>query len=328
MFLHVHPSSDDANAAGADCLADKSVCGDGIAIGLDVGGTKIAGGLLSVSDGQILARRLQPTGAERGGRAVLNDVFQLASELSAEGADRNRVVRAVGLGVCELVDREGRQLSANRIAWMDLPVREELSKIAPAVLEADVRAAALAESVFGAGQPFRDFLYVTVGTGISCCLMVDGAPHLGARGLSGTMASSPLAIPCERCGHMNRRSLEDLAAGPALVERFRAEGGSAEQGQDVLRAAAEGDRRAERIVQSAGEALESQIALLVNTLDPEAVVVGGGLGLSTGPFWEHFIAATRQNIWSDAHRDLPILRAATGTDAGWIGAALRAWQAL
>ncbi|MCL4177844.1 MAG: ROK family protein [Verrucomicrobia bacterium] len=324
MSLHVHPSSDDASAAAADCLADKSVC----AIGLDVGGTKIAGGLLSVSDGQILARRLQPTGAERGGRAVLNDVFQLASELAAECADRNRPARAVGLGVCELVDREGRQLSANRIAWMDLPVREELSKIAPTVLEADVRAAALAESAFGAGQPFREFLYVTVGTGISCCLMVEGSPHLGARGLSGTMASSPLAIPCERCGHMNRRSLEDLAAGPALVERFRAAGGSAEQGQDVLRAAAEGDRRAEQIVQSAGEALESQIALLVNTLDPEAVVVGGGLGLSTGPFWEHFIAATRRNIWSDAHRDLPILRAATGTDAGWIGAALRAWQAL
>jgi predicted NBD/HSP70 family sugar kinase len=72
----------------------------------------------------------------------------------------------------------------------------------------------------------------------------------------------------------------------------------------------------------------TKIALLVNTLDPEAAIVGGGLGLSEGPFWEHFIAATRRSIWSDAHRDLPILRAATGSDAGWIGAALRAWQAL
>ena len=64
--------------------------------------------------------------------------------------------------------------------------------------------------------------------------------------------------------------------------------------------------------------------MLVNTLDPEAVVIGGGLGLSEGPYWEHFIAATRRHIWSDLHRGMPILRAALGTDAGWMGAALRA----
>jgi glucokinase len=66
--------------------------------------------------------------------------------------------------------------------------------------------------------------------------------------------------------------------------------------------------------------------VLVSTLDPEAVIIGGGLGLSEGPYWEHFVAATRRHIWSDVHRDLPILRAATGEDAGWIGAAAKAGQ--
>ena len=106
-------------------------------------------------------------------------------------------MEAIGVGICELVDCEGRIASANCIQWQDEPVQEKLSSIAPTVIEADVRAAALAESMFGAGKAFHNFLYVTVGTGISCCLMLDGTPYLGVRGASGTMASSPLAIPCD-----------------------------------------------------------------------------------------------------------------------------------
>ncbi|MFN0067857.1 MAG: hypothetical protein ACKVYV_09505, partial [Limisphaerales bacterium] len=68
--------------------------------------------------------------------------------------------------------------------------------------------------------------------------------------------------------------------------------------------------------------------LLVGMLDPEALIVGGGLGLSDGPYWEHFLPATRRHIWSPMHRDLPILRAATGADAGWLGAAAHAMQSL
>jgi glucokinase len=298
------------------------------AIGIDVGGTEIAGGLLSLPNGYVLARQLRPTQAERGGREVLNDVLAVARELGAVAKERTETVSALGVGICELVNRDGRLASANCIRWLDLPVVDELSVIAPTVLEADVRAAALAESMFGAGRSYRQFLYVTIGTGISCCLMLDGEPYLGARGFTGTMASSPMAVPCEKCDHVSRRSLEEIASGPALVKRFQAEGGKAERGQDVLSAAAAGDERARRIVESGSEALESQIGLLISTLDPQAVVVGGGLGLSTGLYWDSFIAATRQHIWSEAHRDLPIARAATGSDAGWMGAAARAWKGL
>jgi glucokinase len=66
--------------------------------------------------------------------------------------------------------------------------------------------------------------------------------------------------------------------------------------------------------------------LLVNTLDPEAVIVGGGLGLSEGLYWDGMIASTRRHIWSPNFRELPILRAAMGADAGWIGAAIAAWR--
>ena len=189
-------------------------------LGIDVGGTKIAAGLLAWPEGCAVASRIIPTQASRGGRAVLDDVLRLTRDLAVEGHGVR--VEAIGIGICELVDCDGRIASANCIQWQDEPVREKLSSIAPTVIEADVRAAALAESLFGAGKAFRNFLYVTVGTGISCCLMLDGAPYLGARGASGTMASSPLAVPCEKCGQIGHQSLEEIAAGPALVTRFHA----------------------------------------------------------------------------------------------------------
>ena len=294
-------------------------------IGIDVGGTKIAAGLLALPNGDTLARRVIPSSATRGGPAVLDDVVALARELAAEAVSLGHSVDAVGLGICELVDCDGRIMSANCVDWTQLPVLEQLSSIAPTVIEADVRAAATAEALFGAGKAFRVFLYVTIGTGISCCLMLDGAPYLGALGATGTMASSRLAVPCEACGQVSHRSLEEIAAGPALVARYRKAGGHAENGKEVLAAASAGDAIAREIVASATVALGSQVGVLVSVLDPETVIIGGGLGLSEGPYWDHLIVATRRHIWSDAHRELPILRAVTGADAGWMGAAARAW---
>lgn len=297
------------------------------AIGVDVGGTKIAAGLVSFPKGEVHARRQIPTTPARGGDAVLADVLHLCEELTAAARSERKRVAGIGIGVCELVNLEGDVVSENCIAWRGLPVRKQLSKLAPTIIEADVRAAALAEAMFGAGRIFKQFLYVTVGTGISCCLVLDGKPFTGAHGATGTMASSPLRIVCEDCGHLNHRTLEEIASGPALLARYnQRRPGAAKAGQAVLAAATAGDAEAAGVVRSAGEALGSSVGLLVNVLDPEAVVVGGGLGMSDGPFWENFLAATRHHIWSELHRDLPIVRAATGPDAGLIGAATTAWK--
>jgi glucokinase len=295
------------------------------AIGVDVGGTKIAAGLVTFPKGEVCLRRQIPTAPARGGEAVFAAVRRLCEELAVEAREQNQRVNGIGVGVCELVDLRGNIVSENCIAWKDAPVRERLSKLAPTIIEADVRAAALAEGLFGAGKPFRQFLYVTVGTGISCCLMLDGKPYIGARGATGTMASSPLSIECERCGHVSQRTLEEIASGPALVARYNRQH-SADSGQAVMAAAVAGNAAAARVVRLGAEALGSTLGLLVGTLDPEAVVVGGGLGLSEGLFWESFVGSTRGHIWSEIQRDLPILRAAMGSDAGLIGAAAAAWK--
>jgi glucokinase len=96
----------------------------------------------------------------------------------------------------------------------------------------------------------------------------------------------------------------------------------------VLAAAEAKDPVAIQVVKSAGESLGNSAGFMVNVLDPEAIIVGGGLGLAGGLYWEAFVASTRRHIWSDTNRDLPILTAALGNDAGAIGAAATAWKRL
>jgi glucokinase len=297
------------------------------AVGIDVGGTKVAAGVVTFPEGKIWSKEVIRTEPGRGGEAVLDDVQRLAKKLADNSEGAGNKVNGIGLGLCELVDPLGRILSANCIHWQDQPVAEQIGELAPVVIEADVRAAALAEALFGAGRSFRIFLYITVGTGISSCLMVEGEPFLGARGATGTMASSPFAWACEKCGCPVNRTLEEIASGPALVTLLNERRpGSAKNGEEVLKSASEGNADARDVIQSAGESLGSSVGLLVNVLDPEAVIVGGGLGLSEGLYWESLVVSTRRHIWSEVHRQLPILRAGTGQNAGVIGAAAAAWK--
>jgi glucokinase len=297
------------------------------AVGIDVGGTKIAGGLVRFPDATLAERELLATRPDRGPDAVLADVTALAERLVRRAAADAREVAGVGLGVPELVDLRGCVTSAQTLDWRGAPLAERLAAIGPVRVEADVRAAALAEARFGAGRPFRAFAFVTVGTGISSTLVLDGKPFAGARGNALVLASSPMPAVCDHCGAPGRLALEDLAAGPALVRRYqRRRPGWAGSAADVLDAAASGDPEAVQVVRSAGIALGVVVAFLVNVLDPEAVIVGGGLGLAGGLYWSAFVEAARQHIWAPTTRGLPLLPAALGADAGVIGAAAGAWH--
>ena len=294
------------------------------AIGIDVGGTKIAAGLVDLADGRVLARRMVPTRAERGGAAVLDDALLLAEDLLAVGQNRDIVPQSIGVAVCELVDPQQHVTSAHTVAWHGLPIRERFAALLPAAVEADVRAHALAEARYGAGRGVPHYAFVSVGTGISSCLVIDGRPLAGARGNALVLASSPLTMRCDICGSVNRPILEEYAAGPALVARYTRAGGNAERGEQVLAAAAAGDQLASEIVVTAAEALGMAIGWLANVTDPAAIIIGGGLGTAGGSYWEALVDAVRAHIWADDTRTLPIVMAALGRDAGIVGAACAA----
>lgn len=291
-------------------------------IGLDIGGTKIAAGIVRFPAGEILCRRVVPTRPEREGEMVLQDTVDLASELMAEASKLGICPAGIGAGVAELVGPDGEITSGQTIRWNGMPVRERLSRVAPAIVEADVRAAALGEALLGAGGQYAIFVYVTVGTGISCALVREGCPYGGARGNALVLGSAPLSHTCPACGVRSHPVLEEFATGPALARRYSASTRArVTSGEEVMALVEAGDCSATEIVRTSAEALGVSVGFLVNVMDPEAVIVGGGLGSRDGLYWTSFVESTRAHIWAEASRQLPILRAGLGTDAGLIGAA-------
>jgi glucokinase len=268
-----------------------------LVVGIDAGGTKLAVALVDVGAGRILNRRDVPADRYRGGNAVLADCVNLAKEVAG-----GRTIAAVGLGVPELVSLNGQITSAVNWDWRDGSWKPAFASIAPVHVESDVRAAALAEARLGAGRELSSFLYVTIGTGVSHTFVMGGRVWPGARG-NAIVFGTP--------------SVEEVASGSALAARA----GKA-RAEDVL--ASPGD---EAIVESAVLAIGLELARLVNALDPEGVVIGGGLGLAGG-FVERLIARMRPEVYADTTRDIVILPAALDINAGVIGAALAADAAL
>lgn len=322
----------------------------GLALGVDVGGTKIAAGIVDTASGALTAREEIPTQAERGGLAVLDDVCALCVRmLQAAPAP----IEHIGVGICELVDPTGAVQSSQTVAWQGLPVRETLRDVVPhAVVESDVRAHAVAEAWFGAGADYALFTFITVGTGISSCIVQNRVPLTGAHGNALVLATAPLEIPVAD-SELNARDLdsregdavasdtnagdgqpvpvrsfvlEEYASGLALLQRYAAATGETlAHGRSLFQRAAEGDAHACRILAGAGAALGNSLAFLVNIIDPQAVIVGGGLGLAGGLYWTHMEAGMRRAIYAENSRQVPLLPAQLGADAGIIGAAMAAY---
>lgn len=292
-------------------------------LGIDIGGTKTALAIVSFPEGRILTERVLPTPA---GRASSVD-FLATVVAAAEGLAQATQYQAIGIGICELVDRSGRIGSRHRVDWQDLPVQVHFERLAPTLIESDVRAAALAEAGWGVARDLPDFLFINVGTGISTSWVRDGEPHQGVNGHAIAFASSAFSCRCTQCGAGIAGIIEDIAGGAGLADRFRERtGGSIESAHAVVKLAAAGDKAASDLLGEASKALGSGIGMAVNLLDPGAIVLGGGLGAAPGLYQDWIVAETRAHIWSDVARELPILAARLGGSAGVIGAAAAAWK--
>ncbi|QYZ69333.1 ROK family protein [Neotabrizicola shimadae] len=290
------------------------------AVGIDVGGTKIAGGIVELASGRVVSRRQLATDYHRGGEPVLADVAAMAAGLVAEASGQGLDLAGVGIGVAELVDAGGRVFSDYRIKWRNLDVAGAIASVVgsrPVGLDADVRAAALAEALYGAGRGVEDFYYVTIGTGVSGVLVQGGRPYAGSRGAALVIANGQTRLRCRACGQITTTIAEDIASGPGLAAAW----GKGDKAEEVLAAAEAGDAAAVEVIDAATQDLGRILALLANSLDPARIVLGGGLGSAPGIYFEALCNAVRAGLWHEDSRDLPIMRSFIGPDAGLIGAA-------
>jgi glucokinase len=155
-----------------------------------------------------------------------------------------------------------------------------------------------------------------------------GIPDPGTRGFAQLIGNAVVTIPSSLDGPLVSAELETVAGGPGLVARYNAcTGGGLTRGEDVFRRAAEGDGAAVAVIEELAGMVGSILALLVNVHDPQAVVVGGGLGSVGGRYWSTLVRRARECIWAAEARELPILPASLGEDAGVVGAGLLALDA-
>jgi glucokinase len=307
----------------------------GLTIGVDIGGTKVAAGVVD-EDGAVLAhvRRGTPS---TDAQATEDVIAGLVGELR-----RDHEVEAVGIGAAGFVDAaRATVLFAPNLAWRDEPLRAELQERTglPTVVENDANAAAWAEHRFGAGRGHDHVVMLTLGTGVGGGLVLGGRLYRGRFGLGGELGHMVVVPDGHRCGCGNRGCWEQYASGRALVREARELAatsparagrllelgeGSPEgvTGPEVTQAALEGDEAALECFAIVGTWLGQGIADLVAVLDPGAVVVGGGVSAAgeilLGPARERF----ERTLSGRGHRPAAeVLLAEMAGEAGLVGAA-------
>lgn len=308
------------------------------AIGVDIGGTKIAAGVVD-EDGVILAKAKRRTAA--GDAAAIDlAVAELCLELSAAYP-----VSALGIAAAGFISSDrATALFAPNVAWRDYPLRERIAALVGRpdlriVVENDANAAGWAEFRFGVGRDIDDMLLLTVGTGLGGALVVDGRLVRGAWGVAAEVGHMRLVPDGELCGCGQRGCWEQYASGSALVREARSAaatqpdragrllelaGGDPRKvtGPSVTRAAQEGDPLATELLAELGHWIGAGSASVSALLDPAIVVIGGGVGaagdLLVGPARQSYLAhLSGRGFRPEARIEL----AALGNEAGIVGAA-------
>lgn len=310
---------------------------EGLVVGVDIGGTKVLGGVVEV-DGSVvsLLRRATPHRSTTPD-VVESTIVEVVHELAA-----GRPVSAVGVGAAGFVDTDGAVVRFSpHLSWRDEPLRDALQGRLglPVAVDNDANVTALAESTFGAGRGFRNIVCLTLGTGIGGALVLDGRVYRGSNGMAGEFGHMQVVPDGRACECGNRGCWEQYASGNVLVRGAQALAASGapegarlgqrlaaqENGQPgaaVTGLALEGDAAALALFEEVGAWLGRGLASLVAAFDPELLVVGGGLSAAGELLLRPARETMRASVTGRGFRKEPALVGASlGPEAGVIGAA-------
>jgi glucokinase len=317
-------------------------------VAIDLGGTKALAGVVD-ADGRIHSRVWLPSRdlRDRPGE-LLDRLAKGAVEAAQQAGVPFESVGAVGVCVPGPLDRSRSIVAtAPNLGWFDVAVRQELERRLPDLrifVENDVRAAALSEHKLGAGQGHTSMLAVFIGSGVGGGLIVDDRLYHGTNGGAGEIGHLAIKAGGPRCGCGRAGCWEAMSARDAVTRYVI---GDVEQGRSTLLtdllhgdlgaltsrelaiAIAQSDAVAIRAARRSAGYAGLAIGGLVNTLDPGAVVIGGGIAKALGqPYVDWAAKIGRRQILASSARDVPIVESVLGDDAGLLGAALTAFTGL
>lgn len=311
---------------------------------VDLGGTRMRGALIT-EGGDVLMRDAVPTQASRGEPAAMRRLAGLMHRM--KGASDGVDVVGIGMALAGPVDPVAGTVHnpPNLPTWDGTSPTRDLAANAglPAWVHNDASLAALGEYVYGMGRHTRSLVMVTVGTGVGGGMVLDGRLYGGARGFAGEIGhmvvepSGP-PCPCGGCGcleimasgtALGRMARERLEAGEESIVRTMVRGDvSRVRAETLVRAEGRGDALAGEVLRTGGHYLGVGVASLRSLLDPELIVIGGGVASNVHIFYPAMAAAARAHGMRGDKSALPVTPTALGDDAGLLGAAALAWGEL
>jgi len=303
--------------------------------GIDLGGTFIKAGLLS-SDGEVMAKFKIPTAVDSGAAAVRENLIRAGLRIINMAKKRGLVLAGIGVGSPGTVRYpEGLVTgsSPNIPGWVGVNIRRLFSRFSITVRgDNDANCMALAESKFGAGKGTRLGFYLTIGTGIGGAIVVEGSLVRGASFAAGEFGHTIFRYGGKKYKTGRRGQLEAYAAAPALVSQARLAAGGFKGSiltkyadnlspREIFEAFRAGDPAAVAAVSENARMIGTAIGSVVNLLNPEIVVIGGGLSAGGSEYIELIRKSAISFAFESATSSLKIKTARFGNDAGWIGAA-------
>jgi glucokinase len=311
-------------------------------LGIDIGGTNIKLGIVGAAGG-VIARGLIPNMAGNAPRAELRRIHRMLPFLLGTGQE----LAGVGIGCAGLVDASRGVLisSPNLPKWRNVPLRTAARGIfgVPAIVDNDATAAAYGEFVAGAGVGRRDFICITLGTGVGGGVIADGAVLRGAKNFAGELGHMMISMDGPRCSCGNRGCLEAYIGARGLVrsarEKLKKRNGKilgskipalskALTPRAITKAALAGDRVARDVIEEAAAHLGCGIASLVNLFNPELIAVGGGVSAAFHLMKKRVEKEVSERAYVASASKVVFTRAHLGNDASTVGASMLVKQSL
>ncbi len=312
-----------------------------VVLGVDIGGTKVAAGLVN-SRGDILCKIRSPMVSRESSEAGLQAVVRAVESALKVDSTRRASLTAIGLSSPGPLDpRRGIVLNPpNLPCWRNFPLAEKIEQAyrLPTRIDNDGNAAALAETIWGVAVGYGSVFYATLGTGIGTGIVLDGRIYHGRTGLAAEGGHVSIDYRGPRCACGKQGCIEALASGPAIARRARAKLADAAAGNSkisdlaagnldsvtakmVAEAYGAGDPHATEILQETADYLAIWLGNIIDLLEPDVIVVGGGLGQLMSSWFDHI----RRQLpsWSINPRcqEIPLVKARYGEDSGIAGAA-------
>ncbi|RUT08255.1 glucokinase [Dulcicalothrix desertica PCC 7102] len=282
-------------------------------IGIDLGGTAIKLGRFTV-DGALLQSITVATPQPPAPEMVLNVIVSALQEL-----DSNNQAVAIGLGMPGPSDPEGRiaLVSINLPGWRDVPLAQWLEEKTgkPTILANDANCAGLGEAWLGAGRRFKNFIMLTLGTGVGGAVFIDGKLFIGHHGAAGELGLISLHSDGPECNSGNQGSLEQFTSIRAIRRR------TGKEPSELGELAETGNVEALNFWQEYGRDLGIGLTSLIYVLTPQAILIGGGVGASAKFFIPSAKAEIEKRVFITSRAGLEILPAELGNSAGMLGAA-------